>query len=112
MKIGVAAIRGTYQGKVKIHSKDELNSYQMTVEGKGPAGQISGDARIEPWPMARHAGQLGRQRQRSRHTGPRRRSRDAASREDDRRSVLQLPGRQGRSLTNPACVNGSRGGVA
>ena len=47
MKIGVAAIRGTYQGKVKIHTKDEPNSYQMTVEGKGPAGQISGDATIE-----------------------------------------------------------------
>jgi carbon monoxide dehydrogenase subunit G len=46
MKIGVAAIRGTYQGKVKIHSKDEPSSYQMTVEGKGPAGQISGDATI------------------------------------------------------------------
>jgi carbon monoxide dehydrogenase subunit G len=47
MKIGVAAIRGTYQGRVKIHNKDEPNSYQMTVEGKGPAGQIGGDATIE-----------------------------------------------------------------
>lgn len=47
MKVGVAAIRGTYQGKVKIHTKDEPNSYQMAVEGKGPAGQISGDARME-----------------------------------------------------------------
>lgn len=44
MKIGVAAIRGTYQGKVKIVDKDEPNSYRMIVEGKGPAGQISGDA--------------------------------------------------------------------
>jgi carbon monoxide dehydrogenase subunit G len=47
MKIGVAAIRGTYQGKVKIHSKEQPSSYQMAVEGKGPAGQISGDAKIE-----------------------------------------------------------------
>jgi carbon monoxide dehydrogenase subunit G len=47
MKIGVAAIRGTYQGKVKILDKDEPNSYRMAVEGKGPAGQISGDASIE-----------------------------------------------------------------
>ena len=47
MKIGVAAIRGTYQGKVKIHSQDEPNSYRMAVEGKGPAGQISGDAIME-----------------------------------------------------------------
>ncbi len=46
MKIGVAAIRGTYQGKVKIVDKDEPNSYRMVVEGKGPAGQISGDAQM------------------------------------------------------------------
>jgi carbon monoxide dehydrogenase subunit G len=47
MKIGVAAIRGTYQGRVKIVEKDEPNSYRMAVEGKGPAGQISGDAKID-----------------------------------------------------------------
>ena len=47
MKIGVAAIRGTYQGRVKITEKDEPNSYRMAVEGKGPAGQISGDAVME-----------------------------------------------------------------
>lgn len=47
MKIGVAAIRGTYQGRVRIEDKDEPNSYRMHVEGKGPAGQISGDARME-----------------------------------------------------------------
>jgi carbon monoxide dehydrogenase subunit G len=46
MKIGVAAIRGTYQGRVKIQDKDEPNSYRMAVEGKGPAGQISGDAQM------------------------------------------------------------------
>ncbi|MFN8592890.1 MAG: carbon monoxide dehydrogenase subunit G [Thermomicrobiales bacterium] len=44
MKIGVAAIRGTYQGRVKIEDQDAPNSYKMHVEGKGPAGQISGDA--------------------------------------------------------------------
>jgi uncharacterized protein len=47
MKIGVAAIRGTYQGRVKIEDRDEPNSYRMAVEGKGPAGQISGTARME-----------------------------------------------------------------
>ena len=46
MKIGVAAIRGTYQGRIKITDKDEPNAYSMAVEGKGPAGQISGTARI------------------------------------------------------------------
>lgn len=47
MTIGIAAIRGTYQGRVKIVDKDEPNSYRMVVEGKGPAGQISGDAKME-----------------------------------------------------------------
>jgi carbon monoxide dehydrogenase subunit G len=47
MKIGVAAIRGTYQGRIRIEEKDEPNSYRMHVEGKGPAGQIAGDAKME-----------------------------------------------------------------
>jgi uncharacterized protein len=47
MKIGVAAIRGTYQGRVRIADKDEPNSYRMHVEGKGPAGQIGGEAMME-----------------------------------------------------------------
>ena len=47
MKIGVAAIRGTYQGHVKIVDKVQPSSYRMAVDGKGPAGQISGDAKID-----------------------------------------------------------------
>jgi carbon monoxide dehydrogenase subunit G len=47
MKIGVAAIRGSYQGRVKIEDKNEPDSYRMRIEGKGPAGQISGEGRIE-----------------------------------------------------------------
>ncbi len=47
MKIGVAAIRGTYQGRVKISDKQEPDSYRMLVEGKGPAGQVSGEGRLE-----------------------------------------------------------------
>ncbi len=47
MKIGVAAIRGTYQGRVKISDKKEPDSYRMLVEGKGPAGQVSGEGRLE-----------------------------------------------------------------
>ncbi|MBA2598655.1 MAG: carbon monoxide dehydrogenase subunit G [Chloroflexia bacterium] len=47
MKIGVAAIRGTYQGRIKIEDKNEPSSYRMVVEGKGPAGQIAGDAKID-----------------------------------------------------------------
>jgi len=47
MQIGVALIRGTYQGRVKISDKQEPASYRMLVEGKGGAGQISGEGLLE-----------------------------------------------------------------
>jgi hypothetical protein len=47
MKIGVAAIRGTYEGRVKISDKDAPTRYRMLVEGKGPAGQVSGEGTLE-----------------------------------------------------------------
>lgn len=47
MKIGVAMIKGTFQGKVKITDKDEPNSYKMSVEGSGPQGQVSGIGTLE-----------------------------------------------------------------
>ena len=47
MKIGVATIRGTYQGRVKISDKQEPASYRMLVEGKGSAGQVAGEGRLE-----------------------------------------------------------------
>ena len=47
MKIGIAAIRGTYQGRVKISDKQEPASYRMLVEGKGGPGQVSGDGSLE-----------------------------------------------------------------
>jgi uncharacterized protein len=47
MKIGVAMIRGTFNGKVKITDKDEPNSYAMAVEGSGPQGQVSGVGTLE-----------------------------------------------------------------
>jgi len=46
MKIGIGAIRGTYQGRVKISDKVEPSSYTMLVEGKGPAGNVSGEGKI------------------------------------------------------------------
>lgn len=47
MKIGIGAIRGTYQGRVKISNKQEPDRYSMLVEGKGPAGNLSGEGTIE-----------------------------------------------------------------
>jgi uncharacterized protein len=46
MKVGVAAIRGTYNGKIRITDKVEPNSYTLNVEGSGGPGFVRGVARI------------------------------------------------------------------
>ncbi len=47
MKIGVAMIRGTFEGRVKISDKQEPERYTMLVEGKGSQGQVSGTGTLE-----------------------------------------------------------------
>jgi uncharacterized protein len=47
MKIGVAMIKGTFTGRVKISNKVEPSSYTMLVEGSGPQGQVSGEGTLE-----------------------------------------------------------------
>ncbi len=47
MKIGVAMIKGTFTGKVKITDKQEPERYSMAVEGSGPQGQVSGVGTLE-----------------------------------------------------------------
>jgi uncharacterized protein len=47
MKIGVAMIRGTFNGTVKITDKQEPKRYTMAVEGSGPQGQVSGTGTLE-----------------------------------------------------------------
>ncbi|CAN5796292.1 carbon monoxide dehydrogenase subunit G [soil metagenome] len=46
MKIGIAMIKGTFAGKVKITDKVEPESYTMEVEGSGPQGQVSGAGKL------------------------------------------------------------------
>lgn len=46
LKVGVAAIRGTYKGKVAITEKQELQSYKLLVEGSGGPGFVRGAATI------------------------------------------------------------------
>lgn len=46
MKIGIAMIRGTFKGRVKISDEVEPESYTMEVEGSGPQGQVSGVGRL------------------------------------------------------------------
>jgi carbon monoxide dehydrogenase subunit G len=51
MKVGVAAIRGTYNGKVRITDKNEPNGYTLHVEGSGGPGFVRGEARISLAPQ-------------------------------------------------------------
>jgi uncharacterized protein len=46
LKVGVAAIRGTYKGKVAIRDKDEPNGYTLAVEGSGGPGFVKGTAKV------------------------------------------------------------------
>lgn len=46
LKAGIAAIRGTFTGQVKVTDKVEPESYTMHIAGKGPQGQVTGQAKI------------------------------------------------------------------
>jgi carbon monoxide dehydrogenase subunit G len=46
MRVGVAAIKGTYKGKVAIVDQQPPNSYTLEVEGSGGPGFVKGIARI------------------------------------------------------------------
>jgi carbon monoxide dehydrogenase subunit G len=46
MKVGVAAIKGTYKGKVAIAEKDPPNNYTLQIEGSGGPGFVKGSAKI------------------------------------------------------------------
>lgn len=44
MKVGVGAIKGTFEGTVRLTDLDPPNRYQMAVEGKGGPGFVRGQA--------------------------------------------------------------------
>src|SRR5438046_4938424 len=46
LKIGVAAVKGTFEGKVRIFVKHPPESYRMAVEGSGGPGFIRGETHI------------------------------------------------------------------
>src|SRR5712692_7757387 len=46
MKIGVAAVKGTFEGKVRLTDKKAPDSYRMAVEGSGGPGFVRGEAVI------------------------------------------------------------------
>lgn len=47
LKVGIAMIKGTFQGRVKIDNKVAPERYTMEVEGSGPQGQVSGLGSLE-----------------------------------------------------------------
>ncbi|HEY3189791.1 MAG TPA: carbon monoxide dehydrogenase subunit G, partial [Solirubrobacteraceae bacterium] len=46
MKIGVAAVKGTFEGKVKLSDQKPPESYKLSVEGSGAPGFIRGETVI------------------------------------------------------------------
>ena len=46
LKVGVAAIKGTYKGKVAIVEKQPPTMYTLQVEGSGGPGFVKGSAKI------------------------------------------------------------------
>ena len=46
LKVGVAAIKGTYKGKVAIVDKQAPTAYTLQVEGSGGPGFVKGTAKI------------------------------------------------------------------
>jgi carbon monoxide dehydrogenase subunit G len=46
LKIGVAAVKGTFEGKVRLFDQHPPESYRMGVEGSGGPGFIRGETQI------------------------------------------------------------------
>ena len=46
MKVGVAAVKGTFEGKVRLMDKNPPDSYRMAVEGSGGPGFVRGETAI------------------------------------------------------------------
>jgi hypothetical protein len=46
MKVGVAAVKGTFEGKVRIGDKKPIDSYRLAAEGSGAPGFVRSDTLI------------------------------------------------------------------
>ncbi len=53
MHVGVAAVKGTYSGKVSISDKQAPNHYRLHAEGSGARGFVNGEGTID---LAQHNG--------------------------------------------------------
>ncbi|MDQ3700825.1 MAG: carbon monoxide dehydrogenase subunit G [Chloroflexota bacterium] len=43
LSVGLASIKGTYSGRVRISDQEAETSYRLTVEGRGAGNRIRGD---------------------------------------------------------------------
>ena len=46
MRVGVAAVRGSYSGGVTLADLNRPHSYRMIVQGRGSGGSVRGEALI------------------------------------------------------------------
>jgi carbon monoxide dehydrogenase subunit G len=46
IKVGIAAIKGTYSGNVTVADPVENESYHLLVQGSGKPGSVQGDAKL------------------------------------------------------------------
>ena len=53
-RIGLASVRGTYEGNVHVSEKVPPDSYRIRIDGKGKAGGATADALIELSESAGH----------------------------------------------------------
>src|SRR5262245_38113741 len=51
MKIGIAAIKGTYNGSVQLLDKTPPSRYRMLIDGSGTAGFVKGEASVDLAPQ-------------------------------------------------------------
>ena len=51
MKVGVAAIKGTFEGRVRLMDLDPPTRYRMAVDGKGGPGFVRGEAAMSLAPI-------------------------------------------------------------
>jgi hypothetical protein len=47
LKLGIAAIKGTYTGSVRLLDKTPPSCYRMLIDGSGTPGFVKGEATIE-----------------------------------------------------------------
>ncbi len=47
LKVGIAAIKGTYTGTVRIADQQPETSYRMMVTGEGKPGSVEGEAELQ-----------------------------------------------------------------